>query len=66
MYPENIVINGITYSVFVSRGDDEQIEYFQLRYPDGEFFFECDWEGDFDEDDVRGLLRESGEIAPIH
>ena len=56
MNPDTITIDNVKYTVYVDLNSDGEIYYFQLVDPEGELFFECDWQGGFTEEDVLKLL----------
>lgn len=68
MHPETIEIEGVVYEISVTKNNDE-IQYFNLSKIDDEsddLFFECDWSGDFTENDILQLLKEDKKREEIN
>lgn len=61
MYPKQITIEEQTYAVTVDRNSSGEIQYFNLIDPNGDIFYETDWEGDFTAEDVLRNIQESSQ-----
>lgn len=67
-HPGFIVFNNISYEVRVDRNGDDEIQWFGL-FLNGtnDLFFEMDWEGEFNSENIIQMLEEefSSDDAPL-
>ena len=62
-YPKQVTINGKIYTVHTDHNSSGEIQYFQLRDTNGDFFYEIDWEGYLTKSDILTRYQEDNELV---